>query len=148
MKIYIDGKYYDPRIKTLNYLNNIMAKIEAGNAGCHEAVMLNREGFVAECTGDNIFIVKGDCLFTPKVSHGALDGITKGFILDLAEKSGISTVETALAQYDLYNADECFLTGTGAEVIPVAWIDGRQIGDGNPGAITLRLIKAFKEEIS
>ena len=136
----------DPRVKSLNYLNNIMAKIEAGNAGCLEAVMLNREGHVAECTGDNIFIVKNNRLITPASVYGALDGITKNFVLELAESIGIKTDETALTQYDLYNADESFLTGTGAEIIPVTSIDGREIGTGKPGEITKSLIKEFREK--
>lgn len=134
----------DPRIKSLNYLNNIMAKLEARQAGCLEAVMLNREGFVAECTGDNIFIVKNNELLTPALYHGSLDGITMRTVMEIAESLSIKTHETALTRYDLYNADECFMTGTGAEIIPVIRIDGRAIGDGKPGNITKRLIEAFK----
>lgn len=133
----------DPRIKSLNYLNNIMAKLEAENAGCQEAVMLNREGYVSECTGDNIFIVRDKELLTPSGSKGALDGITKKQVMDLAEKTGIKTKESELTQYDLYNSDECFLTGTGAEIIPVIEIDGREIGSGYPGEITQKLIKDY-----
>lgn len=135
----------DPRIKTLNYLNNIMAKIEARQANCLEAVMLNREGFVAECTGDNILIVKNDEILTPASNQGALDGITMSTVIEIANSLKIKTHKTALTRYDLYNADECFLTGTGAEIIPVIKIDGRVIGDGRIGAITRRLIKGFKE---
>ncbi len=122
-----------------------MAKIEARQANCLEAVMLNREGFVAECTGDNIFIVKNDELLTPASYQGALDGITMSTVIEIANSLKIKTHKTSLTRYDLYNADECFLTGTGAEIIPVIKIDGRVIGDGRRGAITRRLIKCFKE---
>jgi branched-chain amino acid aminotransferase len=135
----------DPRIKSLNYLNNIMAKIEASLAGCLEAVMLNREGYVAECTADNIFVVKDGGLLTPPPQDGALDGITMRTILDLASGLGIESGTSSLTRYDLYNADECFLTGTGAEMVPVVKIDGRTIGDGVPGPITRRLEEGFKE---
>ena len=135
----------DPRIKSLNYLNNIMAKLEARQAGCLEAVMLNSEGFVAECTGDNIFIVKNNELLTPATYNGALDGITMQTVLELAESIGIKTHQTTMTRYDLYNADECFMTGTGAEIIPVTGIDGRVIADGKPGNIIRRLVKGFRE---
>jgi len=137
----------DPRIKSLNYLNNIMAKLEARQAGCLEAVMLSREGFVTECTGDNIFIVKKDELFTPAPYHGALDGITMRTVSEISESLGIRTHETALTRYDLYNADECFMTGTGAEIIPVTKVDSRVIGNGSPGKITQLLIEKFKQYI-
>ncbi|MBW1813072.1 MAG: branched-chain-amino-acid transaminase [Deltaproteobacteria bacterium] len=133
----------DPRIKSLNYLNNIMAKMEAENAGCLEAVMLNKEGFVAECTGDNIFIVKNKCLLTPSGSKGALDGITKNTVMHVSKKIGLPAQESELTQYDLYTADECFLTGTGAEIIPVIQIDGRAIGNEKPGPITQKLTAEF-----
>ena len=136
----------DPRIKSLNYLNNILAKLEARQAGCLEAVMLNAQGFVAECTGDNIFTVKDSELFTPATFHGALDGITMMTVMEIAKSLGIRTHETTLTRYDLYNADECFMSGTGAEVIPVVKIDGRVIGNGSPGKITLLLIKEFKRQ--
>jgi len=129
----------NPAIKSLNYLNNILAKIEANNGGCEEAVMLNAEGFVAECTGDNLFIVKNGDLFTPPLSAGALYGITRQTVLDLAEESGLKVSEPNLTRYDLFNADECFLTGTGAEIVPVVKIDGRVIGTGKPGRVTRRL---------
>jgi branched-chain amino acid aminotransferase len=129
----------NPAIKSRNYLNNILAKIEANNAGCEEAVMLNAEGFVAECTGDNLFIVKNRALFTPPLSAGALYGITRQTVIDLAEEAGLKVFEPNLTRYDLFNADECFLTGTGAELIPVVKIDGRVIGTGKPGPITRRL---------
>jgi branched-chain amino acid aminotransferase len=138
----------DPRIKSLNYLNNIMAKLEARQAGCLEAVMLNGEGFIAECTGDNIFIVKNNELLTPATYNGALDGITMHTVLELAESIGIKTHQTTMTRYDLYNADECFMTGTGAEIIPVTRIDGRMIGEGKPGNVMRRLVKGFREIVT
>ena len=133
----------NPAIKSLNYLNNIMAKIEANNAGYEEAIMLNSEGFVAECTVENIFIIKNGALFTPPNSAGALYGITRGTVMELAEQLGVKVCETNLTRYDLFNADECFLTGTGAEIMPVIKIDGRVIGSGQPGALSLKLIAAY-----
>jgi branched-chain amino acid aminotransferase len=135
----------NPAIKSLNYLNNILAKIEANNAGCEEAIMLNSEGFVAECTGDNIFILKGRQLLTPPLSAGALYGITRGVVMDLARQSGLEVSEPNLTRYDVYNADECFLTGTAAEVIPVVKVDGRVIGSGKPGAGTRDLLERFHQ---
>jgi branched-chain amino acid aminotransferase len=135
----------NPAIKSLNYLNNILAKIEANNGGCEEAIMLNAEGFVSECTGDNIFIVKGHALLTPPLSAGALYGITRNVVIELAKDLGISTAETNLTRYDLFNADECFLTGTGAELIPVVKIDGRVIGSGRPGRTTRTFVKKYRE---
>ena len=129
----------NPAIKSLNYLNNILAKIEANNGGVEEAVMLNAEGFVAECTGDNLFIVKNGALFTPPLSAGALYGITRQTVIELAEESGLKVSEPNLTRYDLFNADECFLTGTGAEIVPVVKIDGRVIGTGKPGPVTRQL---------
>jgi branched-chain amino acid aminotransferase len=129
----------NPAIKSLNYLNNILAKIEANNAGCEEAIMLNGEGFVAECTGDNIFIVKNGKLSTPPLSAGALYGITRGVVMELAEQSGVPVSEPNLTRYDVFNADECFLTGTGAEIVPVVKVDGRVIGNGKPGPLTRKL---------
>ena len=133
----------NPAIKSLNYLNNILAKIEANNAGVEEAVMLNAEGFVAECTADNLFIIKHGALFTPPNYAGALYGITRGTVMELAEQSGLKVSETNLTRYDLFNADECFLTGTGAEIMPVIKIDGRVIGSGQPGALSLKLIAEY-----
>jgi branched-chain amino acid aminotransferase len=133
----------NPAIKSLNYLNNILAKIEANNAGCEEAIMLNSEGYVAECTGDNVFIIRNGEMFTPPLSAGALYGITRGTVMDLARQAGISVAEPNLTRYDLFNADECFLTGTGAEIIPVVQIDGRVIGDGRPGRITRMLEESY-----
>jgi branched-chain amino acid aminotransferase len=129
----------NPAIKSLNYLNNILAKIEANNGGCEEAVMLNAEGFVAECTGDNLFIVKNGALFTPPLSAGALYGITRQTVIELAEEAGLKVSEPNLTRYDLFNGDECFLTGTGAEIVPVVKIDGRVIGTGKPGPVTRQL---------
>jgi branched-chain amino acid aminotransferase len=134
----------NPAIKSLNYLNNILAKIEALNGGCDEAIMLNAGGFVAECTGDNIFIVKGGQLFTPPISAGALHGITRGVVLELARENGMTVSEPNMTRYDLFNADECFLTGTGAEIIAAVKIDGRVIGDGKPGPVTDRLIAQYR----
>jgi branched-chain amino acid aminotransferase len=133
----------NPAIKSLNYLNNILAKIEANNAGCEEAIMLNSEGFVAECTGDNVFIIKQGELFTPPLSAGALYGITRHTVMELARQAGLKVSEPNLTRYDLFNADECFLTGTGAEIVPVVKIDGRVIGDGKPGKITRMLEEAY-----
>ncbi|MDB6016781.1 MAG: branched-chain amino acid aminotransferase [Pedosphaera sp.] len=133
----------NPAIKSLNYLNNILAKIEATNGGCEEAVMLNAEGYVSECTGDNIFIVKGKQLLTPPLSAGTLYGITREVVMDLAREAGLTIGEPNLTRYDLFNADECFLTGTGAELIPVVKIDGRPIGTGRPGRTTKRLVEQY-----
>ena len=129
----------NPAIKSLNYLNNILAKIEANNAGVEEAVMLNSEGFVAECTADNLFIMKNGEMSTPPLSAGALYGITRQTVIELAKEAGLKISEPNLTRYDLFNADECFLTGTGAEIMPVIKIDGRVIGDGKPGRLTRRL---------
>lgn len=133
----------NPAIKSLNYLNNILAKIEANNAGCEEAVMLNSQGYVSECTGDNIFIVKAGKLFTPPLAAGALYGITRAVVVELAREAGLDPSEPNLTRYDLFNADECFLTGTGAELIPVVKIDGRVIGDGKPGPVTRGLVEKY-----
>ena len=133
----------NPAIKSLNYLNNILAKIEANNAGVEEAVMLNSEGYVSECTADNLFVIKQGALLTPPLSAGALYGITRGTVMELAEQLGVKVAETNLTRYDLFNADECFLTGTGAEIMPVIKIDGRVIGSGNPGALTKKLVAEY-----
>ena len=135
----------NPAIKSLNYLNNILAKIEAINAGCVEAIMLNSQGFVAECTGDNVFMLKGGQLLTPPLAAGALYGITRGVAIELAKSLGVEVAEPNLTRYDLYNADEVFITGTAAEVVPVVKIDGRQIGSGKPGKLTKNLIKAYQD---
>lgn len=133
-----------PQVKSLNYLNNIMAKVEAIKAGAMEGIMLNEQGYVAECTGDNIFILKNGEVRTPPISDGALDGITREAIFELCGELGITVREVSLTRYDLYTADECFLTGTAAEVIPVVKYDEREIGEGTPGEISLRLIAAFR----
>ncbi len=136
----------DPRIKSLNYLNNILAKVEATRRGAPEAIMLSQKGFVAECTGDNIFFVSGGTLWTPPVSVGALEGITRRAVMDLARRVLRMRVrEQAFKLGRLYVANECFLTGTAAEVIPVRRVDGRKIGDGHPGRVTLRLMREFRE---
>ncbi|WP_269541839.1 branched-chain-amino-acid transaminase [Cerasicoccus fimbriatus] len=137
-----------PMIKSLNYLNNILAKIEAGNLGYVEAFMLNDQGYVAECTGDNVFIVQGGKIFTPPVNAGSLTGITRQAVLEIAKDIGIEVVETNLTRYDLWIAKECFLSGTAAEVVPVVEIDGRPIGDGKPGALTKRVLEAFHGRVS
>jgi len=133
----------NPAIKSLNYLNNILAKIEANNAGVEEAVMLNAEGFVSECTGDNLFIIKKGELLTPPLSAGALYGITRQTVMELAQQAGMKVSEPNLTRYDLFNADECFLTGTGAEIMPVIKIDGRIIGTGKPGKLTRKLVQDY-----
>ncbi|GFN22015.1 branched-chain-amino-acid transaminase [Thermanaeromonas sp. C210] len=135
----------DPRIKSLNYLNNILAKIEATRAGAPEGLLLNREGYVAEATGDNIFIVKDGHLYTPPAYIGLLEGITRNTVMELARTLGIPAEERVFTRHDIYTADECFLTGTAAEVIPVVKLDNRPIGDGRPGPITRKLINSFRE---
>jgi len=133
----------NPAIKSLNYLNNILAKIEANNGGVEEAIMLNAEGYVAECTGDNIFIINGNTLRTPPLSAGALYGITRGVVMELAKEMGMTVAEPNLTRYDIFNAEECFLTGTGAELIPVVKVDGRVIGTGTPGPFTKQLVERY-----
>jgi branched-chain amino acid aminotransferase len=139
---------FDPRIKSLNYLNNVLAKLEAQYCDCSEAVMLNQQGHVTECTGDNIFIIKAGLLMTPAPVEGALGGIPRSTILEVASSAGVQCKETVMTRYDLYTADECFLTGTGAEIIPVTSIDGRTVGGGNPGPMTRELIVRFRERIN
>jgi branched-chain amino acid aminotransferase len=134
-----------PRVKSLNYLSNILGKLEAQNAGAGEGLMLNEQGYVSECTGDNIFIVKKGDISTPHLSSGILAGVTRAVVFELAEKLGIRTVERELIRHDVYTADECFLTGTAAEVIPAVQLDRRLIGHGQPGPITLQLIESFRE---
>ena len=134
-----------PNIKSLNYLNNIMAKMEAKRAGVLEAIMLNREGYVVECSGDNIFIVKNGIVFTPPASAGALKGVTRNTSIELLKnKLKLEVREVLISTYDLYTADECFLTGTAAEAIPVVKVDGRTIGNGKPGDVFAKLLKEFK----
>jgi branched-chain amino acid aminotransferase len=139
----ISPDQFDTRIKSLNYLNNILAKIEAINAGCLEAIMLASNGYVAECTADNIFVVKNGVLYTPHGSGSSLEGITRGAVIDAASNLKIKCCESSLTQYDLYTADEVFITGTGAEIMPVTKIDGRIIGTGEAGKITALLRKEF-----
>jgi branched-chain amino acid aminotransferase len=133
-----------PAVKSLNYLNNIMAKIEATHAGADEGLMLNEEGYVAECTGDNLFIVRKGRVLTPPISAGALRGITRQVVFELCAELGIPIEETNLTRYDVYTAEECFLTGTAAEVISAIRLDTRPIGDGRPGALSLRIIEGFR----
>ncbi len=134
-----------PQVKSLNYLNNILAKIEALDNNVPEAVMYNHEGFVAEATGDNVFIVKDGTVYTPPIEAGALEGITRGVVMRLAQKEKLPVVEKNLTRFDLYVCDEFFLTGTAAEVIGVVEIDGRSIGEGRPGDVTKLLRKRFFE---
>lgn len=134
-----------PQIKSLNYLNNILGKIEAINAGVPEAIMLDQYGFVAECTGDNVFIIKNKALLTPPVHTGVLNGITRLAVLGLGPKVGLRSQESTLTRFDLFTSDEMFLTGTAAEIIPVVGMDGRLIADGKVGALTTKLITEFKK---
>ena len=135
----------DPKIKSLNYLNNILVKIEANQAGVMEALMLDRNGFVTEGSGDNVFIYRRGKLMTPPPYLGILEGITREVVLELARQEGIPIQETPFTRHDVYVCDECFLTGTAAEIIPVVEVDGRVIGAGKPGAVTGRLMERFKE---
>ncbi len=132
-----------PRVKSLNYLNNVMAKLEARDAGADEAIMLTAQGHVAECTGDNIFLVIDGQIVTPPTCEGILDGITRHLVMELAEKRGFTVLEKSIVRHDLYIADECFATGTAAEVIPITEIEKRVVGDGTPGPITKKLIADF-----
>jgi branched-chain amino acid aminotransferase len=135
----------NPQIKSLNYLNNILAKIEAVNSGCDEAIMLDALGYVAECTGDNIFVVKNNHLYTPPQCMGTLRGITRDSVMEISRKAKIPVHEHVLTRHEVYISDECFLTGTAAEIIPVVKVDGRRIGSGKPGTMTLSLTKKFRE---
>lgn len=135
----------NPAVKSLNYLNNVMARIEANLAGADEALMLNDAGNVAECTADNVFIIKKGQIFTPPIAAGALRGITRSVVFEIAAELGIKITETDITRHDVFVADECFLTGTAAEVIPVISADGRKIGTGKPGATTTRMIARFRE---
>ncbi len=135
----------DPRIKSLNYLNNILAKIEGLAAGCVETLMLNHQGEVAECTGDNIFIVQDDRLLTPPVEAGVLEGITRGAVMELAAEDGVEVVETTMTLEDVYAAEEVFLTGSAAEIVPVIKVDGNQIGNGTPGLLTRRIADLYSQ---
>ena len=142
----INPSMLSPKIKSLNYLNNILAKIEGHQAGCVEVLMLNTRGEVAECSGDNIFIVKNGILHTPPEEAGILVGITRQTVIDIAGEMGIVVKENPMTQYDVYVADECFLTGSAAELIPVVKVDGRPIGTGKPGPMTQQLLARFHEE--
>jgi len=133
-----------PRIKSMNYLNNILAKIEGLRAGCQEALMLNHKGEVAECTGDNIFIIRKGEIYTPSIEAGVLEGITRDIVIRMARELGYVVHEMPFTRFDVYIADECFLTGTAAEVIPVVSIDARNIGTGKPGLVTKILIEKFR----
>lgn len=137
-----------PRIKSLNYLNNILAKIEALDAGVFEAIMFNTQGYVAECTGDNLFLVRKGAVETPPLNAGILEGVTRNAAIELAKKRGLPFRERELTRHDLYIADECFFTGTAAEIIPVTKIDGRPVGTGEPGPITKQLIADFKKLVT
>jgi branched-chain amino acid aminotransferase len=139
----VSHEAFDPRVKSLNYLKNVLAKIDAVRAGAEEAIMLNQDGFIAECTADNLFVVRGGALLTPAPQDGALEGITRGALLELAGEARIAAREKRLTRYDVYTADECFLSGTGAEVMPIAEVDGRKIGAVTPGPVTKTLSEAF-----
>ncbi len=134
-----------PRVKSLNYLNNIMAKLQANDCGADEAIMLTAQGHVSECTGDNIFIIREGKVFTPPTSEGILEGVTRNLVMELARKRGLEVFEKSLIRHDLFVAEECFATGTAAEVIPIVEIEHRPVGDGLPGTITKQLIKDFIE---
>ena len=137
----------DPRVKSLNYLNNIMAKIHANNAGKPEALMLNADGYVVECSGENVFIVKDSCLVTPPAYLGSLEGITRETVMEIAGEMGLGVSEKCITLYDIYNADECFLTGSAAEIVPVSYVDGREISGGECGEITRKLTEKFREHV-
>jgi len=134
-----------PQVKSLNYLNNILAKIEAVQAGAGEGLMLNEQGYVAECTGDNIFVIKRGIVSTPPISAGGLRGITRDVVMEIAAEFDMPAHEPEITRYDIYTADECFLTGTAAEIIPVISLDKRLIGPGTPGPVTARFIARFRE---
>lgn len=134
-------------VKSLNYLNNILGKIEAKQAGALEGIMLNDQGFIAECTADNVFVLHRGEILTPSASQGALKGITRETMFDLARELGVPIREANLTRYDVWCADECFITGTAAEIMPVTKLDGRVIGDGKPGPITARLLEAFRRRV-
>jgi len=143
----INASALPPAVKSLNYLNNILAKIEAKKVGFQEALMLNDKGEIAECTGDNVFILSKGVLYTPPLDAGSLRGITRAAVMDIAADLGIPCREQALTRYDLWTAEECFLTGTAAEVIPCVEVDHRQVGNGDPGSITKSFIAKFRENV-
>ena len=144
----INAAALPPAVKSLNYLNNILAKIEAQQAGYLEAIMLNDEGYVAECTGDNIFLVYKGRIITTPTSAGALRGITRDVAIAIADELGLPLDANNLTRYDLWNADECFLTGTAAEIIPVVEVDGRKVGEGKPGPVTRSFLEKFRAKVS
>ena len=144
----INAAALPPAVKSLNYLNNILAKIEAKKVGFQEALMLNDKGEVAECTGDNVFVYSKGVLYTPPLDSGSLRGITRGTVMDIAEELNVELREQALTRYDLWTADECFLTGTAAEVIPCVEVDHRAVGSGQPGEISKRFISRFREKVT
>jgi branched-chain amino acid aminotransferase len=137
-----------PTIKSLNYLNNVLAKIEARQAGALEAIMLNDQGYIAECTADNVFLVQKGVIHTPAASHGALRGITRDTVFAIARELGVEIRETNLTRYDAWIADEIFLSGTGAEVIPVIKLDGRVIGSGQPGPVFSKVLQSFRQRVT
>ena len=143
----INASALPPAVKSLNYLNNILAKIEAKKVGFQEALMLNDKGEIAECTGDNVFVLSKGVLYTPPLDAGSLRGITRAAVMDIASHLGIPCREQALTRYDLWTAEECFLTGTAAEVIPCVEVDHRQVGNGQPGPITKKFISKFRENV-
>lgn len=138
----------DPRVKSLNYLNNIMAKIHASNAGKPEALMINSDGCIVECSGENIFIARKGSLVTPPPYMGSLEGITRETVIELAGRMGLGVCQECITLYDVYNAEECFLTGSAAEIIPVVGVDGRKISSGAPGAVTRRMIAKYTELVN
>ena len=144
----INAAALPPAVKSLNYLNNILAKIEAKKVGFQEALMLNDKGEVAECTGDNVFVYSKGVLYTPPLDSGSLRGITRGTVMDIAEELGVELREQALTRYDLWTAEECFLTGTAAEVIPCVEVDHRSVGSGQPGEMTKQFISRFREKVT
>jgi len=144
----VNSAALSPGVKSLNYLNNIMAKMEADRLGYIEALMLNDQGYVAECTGDNVFIVRKGKLLTPPFSAGALKGVTRDVVLEIAESLGVPVIQENLTRYDVWVADECFLSGTAAEVIPVVEVDSRPIGLGKPGEVTARFLAEFRSRVA
>jgi branched-chain amino acid aminotransferase len=144
----INAAALSPAVKSMNYLNNIMAKMEADQLGYIEALMLNDQGYVAECTGDNVFIFHKGKLWTPPFHAGALKGVTRSVVFDIAEDLGVPVMQENLTRYDIWIADECFLTGTAAEVIPVVEVDGRPIGDAKPGEVTGRFLEEFRSRVA
>ena len=143
-----DPDVLSPRIKSTNYLNNILAKLQANAVGVQDAIFLNKQGFVCELTADNLFIIKCSRVITPSLWFGILDGVTRRVVLRIAREMGLETVEEPLTLYDLYTSDECFCTATRIEVVPIVWVDGRQIGSGTPGPVTTSITKRFLELVN